>query len=145
MFFMNRTLRLLFPETPKESFPSLLILALRVAFGLLFLRHGIEKTAAFDELITSFPDPLGVGSTLSLSLVIFAELFCSIAFIIGALFRLCLIPMMFTMIMAVFVIHGNDAFAIKETALMYLMLFAVLFVSGPGKFSVDAMIRKAMV
>lgn len=145
MFFMNRTLRLLFPGTPKESFPSLLILALRVAFGLLFLRHGIEKTAAFDELITSFPDPLGVGTTLSLSLVIFAELFCSIAFIIGALFRLCLIPMIFTMIMAVFVIHGNDVFAIKETALMYLMLFAVLFVSGPGKFSVDAMIRKAMV
>ena len=142
---MNRTLRLLFPGTPKESFPSLLILALRVAFGLLFLRHGLEKTAAFDELITSFPDPLGEGTTLSLSLVIFAELFCSIAFIIGALFRLCLIPMIFTMIMAVFVIHGNDAFAIKETALMYLMLFTVLFVSGPGKFSVDAMIRKAMV
>ena len=142
---MNRTLRLLFPGTPKESFPSLLILALRVAFGLLFLRHGIEKTAAFDELITSFPDPLGEGTTLSLSLVIFAELFCSIAFIIGALFRLCLIHMIFTMIMAVFVIHGNDAFAIKETALMYLMLFTVLFVSGPGKFSVDAMIRKAMV
>ena len=145
MFFMKRALKFLFPGSPSEAFPSLLILFLRIAFGLLFFSHGIAKMSEFDILITSFPDPLGVGKTLSLSLVIFAEVFCSVAFIAGALFRLCLIPMIFTMAMAFFVIHGNDPFAVKETAMMYLLLFILLFVTGPGKYSVDAMIRRAIV
>lgn len=142
---MKRALKFLFPGSPSETFPSLLILFLRIAFGLLFFSHGIAKMSEFDILITSFPDPLGVGKTLSLSLVIFAEVFCSVAFIAGALFRLCLIPMIFTMAMAFFVIHGNEPFAVKETAMMYLLLFILLFVTGPGKYSVDAMIRRAIV
>lgn len=142
---MDRILRFIFPKSPQETMPSLLLLMLRIAFGFLFLSHGVEKMHAFDELISTFPDPLGVGRSLSLSLVIFAELFCSIGFIAGAFFRLCLIPMIFTMIVAFFVIHGNSEFAAKESALMYLLLFIMLFVSGPGKFSADTMIRRAMV
>jgi putative oxidoreductase len=81
---------------------------------------------------------------LSFSLVIFAEVFCSVGFIMGALFRLCLIPMIVTMCVAFFVIHANDAFAAKELAFIYLVIFIIMFFTGAGKYSVDALIRKAM-
>ena len=70
----------------------------------------------FDSMSASFPDPLGVGHSISLGLAIFGELACSIGFIFGALYRLAMIPMIFTMGMAFFVIHGNDPFSLKELA-----------------------------
>lgn len=38
----------------------------------------------------AFPDPLGVGSEISLILAIFGEVFCSVLLIFGLLIRLAL-------------------------------------------------------
>ena len=123
---------------------SAFLLILRISFGLLLMNHGIQKWSNFQELSTSFPDPLGLGSPLSLGLAIFAELVCSMAFIIGFLYRLAMIPMIFTMGIAFFVIHANDAFAMKELALVYLIVFILMYISGPGKYSVDYMIGRQL-
>ena len=88
----------------------------------------------------AFPDPLGVGHSVSLGLAIFGELFCSIGFILGALYRLAMIPMIFTMIVAFFVVHANDVFAVKELAFIYLVVFILMYIAGPGKFSIDHII-----
>ena len=133
--------RFLFPEQPSYTAQSLIILAARIAFGLMLLNHGVDKWFAMESASLSFPDPLGIGSMLSFSLVIFAEVFCSVGFIFGALYRLCLIPMIITMVVATFVIHANDPFAVKEQALVYLVIFTLMFFTGPGRFSVDALIR----
>lgn len=132
--------RLLFPTKPNQNNISFLLLTTRIVFGLLFLSHGVAKWNNFEELSVSFPDPLGVGSSVSLGLAIFGELVCSIGFIIGLLYRLAMIPMIFTMAMASFVIHANDAFAVKESALVYLFIFILMYITGPGKFSIDYLI-----
>ena len=132
--------RFLFPSKPDGITISLLLLALRILFGGLLLSHGIQKWNNYAEMSAVFPDPLGVGSNVSLGLAIFGELACSIGFIFGALYRLAMIPMIFTMCMAFFVIHGNDAFAVKELAFIYLMVFIFMYITGPGKFSVDRII-----
>lgn len=119
---------------------SLLLLAFRLLFGVLLLSHGMQKWANFDSLSVLFPDPLGVGHSISLGLAIFAELACSIGFIFGALYRLVLIPMIFTMGMAFFVIHGNDPFSLRELSLVYMVVFVLMFLTGPGKFSLDRLI-----
>lgn len=134
--------RLFTPSVHTSILSSSLLLAVRIVFGLLFLNHGIEKWIAFGDMAMTFPDPLGVGSSISLLLVLFAEILCSIAFIIGLLFRLTLLPMIFTMIMAVFVIHSGDPIGVREPAIIYLTMFVVMFISGPGKFSVDATIQR---
>ena len=108
--------RFLFPSKPDGITISLLLLALRILFGGLLLSHGIQKWNNYAEMSAVFPDPLGVGSNVSLGLAIFGELACSIGFIFGALYRLAMIPMIFTMCMAFFVIHGSDPFAVKELA-----------------------------
>ena len=43
-----------------------------------------------------------------------------------------------------FVIHGNDPFAVKELAFIYLVVFVLMYITGPGKFSIDHVISSAL-
>jgi putative oxidoreductase len=129
----------LFPLPPSSRAYSLFLLALRIIFGFLLVRHGIEKFANYTELCFTFPDPIGYGKDLALISVIFTELCCGLAFVFGILFRLCLIPMIIVMGTAFFYVHGGNI-ADGELALCYLLLFILMYISGPGKYSVDAII-----
>ncbi|WP_303014070.1 DoxX family protein [uncultured Bacteroides sp.] len=130
----------LFPTKPTATKISLLLLVVRIIFGILLMNHGIQKWSNYQELSTAFPDPLNIGSPLSLGLAVFGELVCSMAFIAGFLYRLAMLPMIFTMAVAFFVIHANDPFAAKELAFVYLTLFILMYITGPGKFSIDHII-----
>lgn len=67
---MNKFLKYLFPLHPDSKNISLLLLAARIIFGISFMTHGYQKIAHFAELSGTFPDPLGVGRKVSLSLII---------------------------------------------------------------------------
>ena len=75
-----------------------------------------------------------------LTLAIFAEVFCAAGVVAGAFYRLALIPVIFTMGMALLVVHHGDLFAVKELALAYLAVFTLLFLAGPGDFALDRII-----
>ena len=92
---MYAILRFLFPDKPYTAGNSWLLLAARIIFGGLLMSHGIAKWQNFDALSAAFPDPLGVGSGVSLALAIFGEVVCSVGFIAGLFYRLALIPMIF--------------------------------------------------
>jgi len=128
--------KFLFPSKPDGAATSAILLIVRIIFGVLLMNHGIEKWSNYQELSAVFPDPLG--------LAIFGELACSMAFIIGFLYRLAMLPMIFTMGMAFFVIHGNDPFAVKELAFIYLVVYVLMYIIGPGKFAVDHWLGKAL-
>ena len=136
--------RFLFPVKPDGTFISVKLLIVRVVFGVMLMNHGIDKWANYQELSAVFPDPLGIGSPLSLGLAIFGELACSMAFIIGFLYRLAMIPMIFTMCVAFFIVHADDPFAVKELAFVYLVVFVLVYIVGPGKFAVDRWISKSL-
>ena len=136
--------RFLFPVKPDGTFISVILLIVRVVFGVMLMNHGIDKWANYQELSAVFPDPLGIGSPLSLGLAIFGELACSMAFIIGFLYRLAMIPMIFTMCVAFFIVHADDPFAVKELAFVYLVVFVLMYIVGPGKFAVDRWICKSL-
>lgn len=142
---MEKIKNFLFREPRLPFVYSAMLLVVRIVFGVMFMTHGIAKWNVFNEMTENFPNPLGIGSTLSFWLAIFAEIACSFGFILGALFRLCLIPMIFTMCVALFVIHAGDPLATKELALMYLTIFVLTFFSGPGRISIDEFLRRIMV
>lgn len=135
----------LFPTKPDTTGTSLFLLVTRIVFGLLLMSHGIMKFTHFQEMSATFPDPLGVGSTVSLGLAIFAELFCSMGFILGIFYRLAMIPMIFTMAVAFFIIHSNDPFSVKELAFVYLVVFVLMYIAGPGRFSIDYFLGKELI
>ena len=140
--YKEKIKRFLFHEPDSSAGKSIILLVARLIFGFLFLNHGIAKWDAFVGFAETFPDPIGIGSTLSLWLVLFAEIFCSIGFMLGALFRLSLIPMIFTMCVAFFIIHSGDTLAAKEPSLMFLTIFTLLYITGPGKYSIDNILKK---
>ena len=109
----------------------------------MLMTHGLEKLGNFIELSFTFPDPMGVGKTLSLSLVIFGELCCSLAFILGFLYRLCMIPMIIVMGTAFFYIH-EGSIGNGELAFIYLIVLVLMYIAGPGKYSIDAAIYNRM-
>lgn len=135
--------KFLFPRCAGSRGFSLFLLAMRVLFGILLLSHGLAKLFDFQQMLFSFPDPLGVGSQFSLLLVIFAELCCSVAVIIGLLYRLALIPMIVTMAVAFFAVHQGHL-AGGELALSNLIIYLLLFAAGPGRYSADCWIRRSI-
>ena len=136
--------KILFPSTPGNLYGSVLLFIVRIVFGVTFMTHGLQKWANLDELLQGFPDPLGVGNNVSLVLALFAELICPLGVIFGFLYRLALIPMIFTMLIAFFVIHGSDPFAVSELSFLYLTVFTILIITGPGRLSIDSLIARAI-
>ena len=47
--------RFLFPTNPNGVFISVILLAVRIVFGILMMNHGIDKWANYQELSTVFP------------------------------------------------------------------------------------------
>lgn len=129
----------IFPQYCREKLISLLILAVRIFFGVLFFVHGLDKMINFSALSETFPSVLGLGSYMSLMLSVFCEFCCSLLLIAGLLERIILLPMIISMGVAFFDIH--DAMMPEgELSLIYLVIFIILFVTGPGRYSLDYMI-----
>lgn len=129
----------LFPQYCREKIVSLLILALRVFFGVLFFTHGLDKMINFNTLSETYPSVLGFGSYMTLMVSIFCEFACSLFLIAGLMERIVLLPMIASMAVAFFDIH-DGMFPEGELSLIYLILFVVLLLTGPGRYSVDYLI-----
>ena len=129
----------LFPQTFRGKGVSFLILCIRLFFGVLFFMHGLDKMTNFDQLSLTFPDIMGFGSYMSLMLSIFAEFCCSLFLIFGLLVRVMLIPMIIAMAVAFFDVH-DAMFPDGELSLIYLVLFVILYITGPGRYSIDYLI-----
>jgi putative oxidoreductase len=131
-------MRRFFSTSFSEFYASLCLLLVRIGVGSFLLTHGIPKLSRLtsgEEI--KFADPFGLGPVISLVLVVFAEVICSILIILGLGTRLASIPPIITMLVAAFQAHANDPFGTKEKPLLFLLIFIVLLVFGSGKYSVD--------
>lgn len=137
---------------------SIGLLILRLGIGGYMLTHGWGKlqmalAGGFDK----FGDPIGLGSGLSLVLMMTAEFFCALAVMLGLATRFAAAPTAFGMAVAAFVVHGADpwtmeqgaklfmtgaakSWASREPALLYLVPFLALIFTGAGRFSLDELI-----
>jgi len=117
------------------------LLILRIGVAFLMLTHGIPKLQMlFSGGEIQFPGVMGLSPALSLGLAVFAEVVCSLLIFIGLGTRIASIPLIITMLVAVFIIHANDPLAGKEMGLLYLFLYIPLLVLGGGKYSLDRVI-----
>lgn len=113
------------------------LLILRIGFAGMLLTHGIPKIKLLFESPIKFADPIGVGETTTLILALIGEVVAPILILIGFKTKLATIPSMITMFVAVFIIHASDPIGIKEKAILYLVGFLVIFLTGAGKYSID--------
>lgn len=121
---------------------STAMLVLRLGLGILMMMHGYNKLVHFGDKHNSFMNFLGLGSTISLALIVFAEFFCSLFLILGLFTRLAAIPLIIATLVMIFKSHNGDILGEGEHAALYLTGYLVLLLVGPGRVSVDSMIGK---
>ena len=118
------------------------ILILRVATSLLMLNYGYAKLERYISGERGFADPLGFGEEVSFVLTILAEFVCSIFLVAGLFTRAVLVPLIVTMLVAFLIIHSDDPFDKQEHPLLFLIPYVTLFLTGPGRYSVDQVLFK---
>lgn len=117
-------------------------LLLRLVFGLsMCVNHGYDKLVNFADKKDQFINLFGIGSTATLALVVFAEFFCSIFVAIGLFTRFTVVPLIIAMGYAFFVSHNSGLFTNGESSALYLTGFFTILLCGPGKASVDGLIK----
>ncbi len=121
---------------------NIAMLVLRAGLGLMMLPHGYDKLVHFAQKKNTFMNFLGMGSTFSLSLSLFAEFFCAMFVLIGLFTRFTVLPLIIGMAVALFNAHDAAIFGSGEKAALYLAGFIAIFLLGPGKASVDGMMGK---
>lgn len=131
----------LFPQYLKGKAISFLLLFMRLFFGALFFMHGLDKMMDFNTLSQTYPSVLGLGSYMTLMVTIFCEFACSMFLVAGLLIRVMLIPMIVAMAVAFFDIH-DGMMPEGELSLIFLIVFIVIFMTGPGRYSVDYLIDR---
>lgn len=117
---------------------SVAIFRFFVAFFMIY-GHGWGKLMSVFGGNFQFLDPIGIGPTASLILAAFAEGICSLLIIAGFWTRLASLILTINMAVAVFFVHlpGGDWFGDMELPVFYLLAFIVIFLLGPGKYSID--------
>jgi putative oxidoreductase len=118
------------------------ILLMRLFFGILLMNHGYDKLIHYSEHHDKFMNFLGMGSTVSYTLVVFAEFFCSLFVVLGLFTRLACIPIVINMGVALIKAHEGKVFSEGEMSALFLGAFLTLLIIGPGKISVDGMTGK---
>ena len=117
---------------------NIALLILRVVFaGSMLYGHGLGKLNRLLEGNLSFSNPLGIGEIPTLILAVFSEFLAPIFIIIGYKTKFFSFFPAATMFVAAFIVHWGDPFGRVEKALLFLTVFVILMMTGPGKYSID--------
>ncbi len=137
---MKKLLQLEF--VPRNADLGLLVLRLGLGLPMLAL-HGWGKLMSligyFGGGEIKMPDVIGIGSLPTLILAVFAEVVCSALVVLGLWTRFAVLFLIALVGVAFFIAHkavlsgpGNG-----ELALIFLVGFLALLLTGAGKYSLD--------
>lgn len=117
---------------------NIALLILRLVFaGSMIYGHGLGKLNKLISGDLSFGNPIGIGEAPTLILAVFSEFFAPIFILIGFKTKFFSFFPAATMFVAAFIVHMGDPFGRVEKALLFLAVFSVLMLTGPGKYSID--------
>lgn len=131
-------------RAPSPRQLSLGLAALRIAVGTIFIRHGAQKlftfgfagvTDAFTQMGVPLPGITG-------PLIALLEFFGGIALVLGFLTRPLALAFAFDMLGAILLVQLKNGFGRYELEFLLLVSSVALFLTGAGRFSVDARLER---
>jgi putative oxidoreductase len=129
-------------RSPSSRQLSIGLAVLRVAVAAVFINHGRQKlfvygfagvTGAFTQMGVPFPGLMG-------PLIGLLEFFGGIALVLGFLTRLLGVAFAFDMLGAILLVQLKKGFSGYEFEFLLLGASVALFLTGAGRFSVDALL-----
>ncbi len=128
-----------------ERAPDLGLLFLRVSGGLFLLWvHGLPKLLNFTAELQRIEDPFNLGAHVTLMLAIFAEMFCPLLIIAGALVRLACLPILAVLLIAMLVVHPQWTLAEGQFGWLLMIVFTSVFIAGPGRLALNVRFAGAL-
>jgi putative oxidoreductase len=136
------------------------LLVLRVVVGVGFIAHGLAKwhsgPARFARLLAQIGTPFPIATAWMVTLL---ELCGGVALILGALVLLASVPLIGSMLVAMFSVQWRYGYSSVNTIgltdagpvfgppgyeinLLYIACLVVLVVLGPGKLSIDHLLAR---
>lgn len=136
------------------------LLALRLVVGFGFMAHGVAKwergPEGFGRLLHQMGVPIPTVSAWAVTMV---ELLGGLAILLGVLVALASVPLIVTMLVAMFTVHLPHGFSSVQTIglteagpafgppgyeinLVYIAALLVLAVMGPGPFSANTLMTR---
>jgi putative oxidoreductase len=133
---------------------------LRLIVGYGFMQHGYAKLARGPESFTTLLHALGMPAPALLAWVtIVVELLGGFAVLVGAFIPIASIPMLITLLVAIFTVHVPNGFSsIKlqsvdaagahfgqpgyETDLLYVAALIAILLGGSGRLALDRLLLR---
>ncbi|MFL5743724.1 MAG: DoxX family protein [Niastella sp.] len=123
------------------------MLLLRVAVSLeIAIVHGFKKIGVGVSQAENIPNPLHLPDAFNNVFAIAANIVFPFFVLIGLFTRLATLPTLAVTLTGYFVVHWNDSLLEKDTPFIYSLIFLVILMLGPGKYSIDnALYKKHIV
>lgn len=136
----------IYVTTTGYSYTHLGRLFLRLFVGLMLMQFGVRQWVHFGEAVQTFPEILGMPSSLGLSVLIAIEVFCSLFIMFGFVTRIMIVPPFIAMVIAEYHILHDVAQTVPYelgweqpgyVPILFLGIYFFLLLVGPGKISID--------
>ena len=136
----------LFATNAGAGITSFGLLVLRAAALSLFLKHGLEKLTGYSTMVRHFPDPIHMGTHASLAFALLNDGICSVLVMIGLATRPAAVVILINLLTAFFFVHHAAYFSNGhlELVALYIIIFATLLFTGPGRFSIDGRLQATL-
>lgn len=121
---------------------NIALLFLRAGLGAVMIPRGYQKLIHFSDMRTRFLNFLGLGSTVSLSLAIFAETACALLLVLGLFTRFAALALVILTAVIVFKVNNGDVLGKAKDVLPLFLGFCTILLVGGGKYSIEGAMGK---
>lgn len=140
--------------------PKWALLPLRLIVGYGFIAHGVAKWSSGPQAFGRFLHLIGAPSPVATAwMVMLLEVFGGVAIFVGAFVAIASVPLIISMLVAMFTVHLRYGFSSVHTIgltpagpvfgppgfeinLLYIAALLALAWAGPGPLSVDHWLRR---
>lgn len=120
---------------------SLLVFRIAVSVELMAV-HGLKKLGVGVATAEQVPNPLHLPANLNYYFATTANLVFPVFVILGFFTRVAVLPILAVTLTGYFVLHWHDPMLEKDVPFMYSIVYLLILLMGPGKYSVDSFIHK---
>ena len=117
------------------------LLIVRLLFsGLMIINHGFQyfmQLWPFNDISVGNKTIFGLSTLFTAILFFIGEFLAPLFVLLGYYTKISSLVCMLTMTIAIILRHSNNPFTEGEVALLYFTGFLVIFLMGPGKYSIS--------